>query len=31
MDTYLDSIIQATGLSEALKEVKDMLRNSIDI
>lgn len=30
IDTYLDSIIDATGLSKALKEIKDMLRNSID-
>jgi hypothetical protein len=31
IDTYLDSIINATGLSEALKEIKDLLRNSIDV
>lgn len=30
IDTYLDSVIDATGLSGSLKEIKDMLRNSID-
>lgn len=29
IDTYLGSIIDATGLSKALKEIKDILRNSI--
>jgi hypothetical protein len=29
-DTVLDSIIAATGLDEAIKEIKDLLRNSID-
>ena len=30
LDTYLDSIISATGFGEALKETKEVLRNSID-
>ena len=30
MDTLLDSIISATGLDGALKEMKDLLRNSVD-
>jgi hypothetical protein len=29
-DTLVDSIIAATGLDEALKEMKDLLRNSVD-
>lgn len=29
-DTLLDSIISATGLDGALKEIKDLLRNSVD-
>lgn len=30
IDTVLDSLIAATGLDEALKELKDILGNSID-
>ena len=30
IDTVLDSLIAATGLDEALKELKDILSNSID-
>jgi len=30
IDTVLDSLIAATGMNEALKEIKDILRNSID-
>ncbi len=30
IDTLLDSLIKATGIDEALKEIKDILRNSID-
>jgi len=29
IDTYLDSIVDATGLGTALKEIKDVLRSSI--
>lgn len=29
-DTLLDSLTKATGIDEALKEIKDILRNSID-
>jgi hypothetical protein len=30
IDTVLDSLIAATGLDEALKELKDILSNSVD-
>jgi hypothetical protein len=30
IDTLLDSLIAATGINEALKEIKEILRNSID-
>jgi hypothetical protein len=30
LDTVLDSIIAATGLDGAIKEMKDLLRNSVD-
>jgi DUF1009 family protein len=30
IDTLLDSLIAATGIDEALKEIKDILRDSID-
>ena len=30
IDTVLDSLIAATGLGEALKELKDILSNSVD-
>jgi hypothetical protein len=30
MDTVLDSIIAATGMDGAIKEMKDLLRNSVD-
>jgi len=30
IDTVLDSLIAATGIDQALKEIKDILRNSID-
>ena len=30
IDTLLDSLIQAAGIDKAIKEIKDILRNSID-
>jgi hypothetical protein len=30
IDSILDSVIAATGMDQALKEIKDILRNSID-
>jgi hypothetical protein len=30
IDTLLDSLMQAAGIDKALKEIKDILRNSID-
>lgn len=30
IDTLLDSLLSATGIDKALKEIKDVLRNSID-